>query len=392
FARLPEPVSSDTFLSLEDLAQGYGALLYRTTLPPCADTLRLTVTEPHDYAQIFLNDRYIGTLDRRKGENSLLLPPVADSARLDLFVEAMGRINFGRAIKDYKGITERVTLGDKELTGWEIYPMPDSDTFYSSPSYYPLEAFTPGDDGRLPRGIYRATFEVETPGDTFLDFSTWGKGLVYVNGHALGRIWEIGPQQTLYTPGCWLKEGTNEIMVMDILGPRRATVEGLDTPIINKLNDPDRKSRSRSKAPVLGKIAPIASGRFAAGSGWQEVTFRTPATGRYLCIEALDSHDGDQRAAIAELYLLDVQGNRLSREPWKAVYADSEDRTANLTADKTFDLQESTSWTTAEGAPYPHMLMIDLGSQHTVGALQYLPRMETPTPGAIRTYRLYLTP
>ena len=54
---------------------------------------------------------------------------------------------------------------------------------------------------------YKSTFKLDKVGDTFLDMSTWGKGMVWVNGHAMGRFWEIGPQQTLFMPGCWLKEG-----------------------------------------------------------------------------------------------------------------------------------------------------------------------------------------
>ena len=390
FTRLPSPVTSDTILTMEDLGQGFGSLVYRTVIGPSADSLRLTVTEPHDFAQIFLDGRFIGTLDRRKGENSLILPSLGDSTQLDLLVEATGRINFGRAIKDYKGITEKVTLGERELRGWQIYPLPDSESYYSSLTYYPAGAFSPDDNGRMPRGVYRGTFEVETPGDTFLDFSSWGKGLVYVNGHGLGRIWEIGPQQTLYTPGCWLKEGTNEIMVMDVIGPRHPSSEGLEAPILNKLNTSDKKKRS--KAPQLAKIAPVADGRFAPGNGWQEVSFTSQVNGRYLTLELLDGYGNDSISAIAEFYLLDPQGNRLPRESWKAVYADSEDRSSNLTAEKAFDLQESTSWTTAKGKPYPHVILIDLGKEQTVSGLQYLPRMETDTPGAIRSYRVYLTP
>ena len=55
-----------------------------------------------------------------------------------------------------------------------------------------------------------------------------GKGMVWVNGHAMGRFWEIGPQQTLYMPGCWLKEGDNEIIVLDLKGPAEAKVVGVE--------------------------------------------------------------------------------------------------------------------------------------------------------------------
>ena len=73
-------------------------------------------------------------------------------------------------------------------------------------------------------------------GDTYLDMSTWGKGLVWINGHCLGRFWSVGPQQTLYVPGCWLRKGRNDIVVMDIKKPRKATVKGLDKPNVSELH------------------------------------------------------------------------------------------------------------------------------------------------------------
>ena len=93
--------------------------------------------------------------------------------------------------------------------------------------------------------------------------STWGKGFVWVNGHCLGRFWEIGPQQTLYCPGCWLKKGQNEIIVMDILGPEEAKTAGLATPIIDKLNKSgksdavkiDKKNKAKAADAVLGNDA-----------------------------------------------------------------------------------------------------------------------------------------
>ena len=80
------------------------------------------------------------------------------------------------------------------------------------------------------------------------------------------------------------------------------------------------------------------------------------------------------------------------REPWTVVYADSEDVDGvNRSADKMFDLQESTYWSTVKGTPFPHVVVIDLGSVQNVGAIQYLPRMEAEVPGAIRNYRLYVS-
>ncbi|HWH49977.1 MAG TPA: hypothetical protein VN651_00415, partial [Gemmatimonadaceae bacterium] len=82
---------------------------------------------------------------------------------------------------------------------------------------------------------YRGTFRVDRPGDTFLDLRDWGKGTVWVNGHQLGRFWDIGPEQTLYLPGPWLRRGANDVVVFDLVTPARRTLAGLRAPILSGL-------------------------------------------------------------------------------------------------------------------------------------------------------------
>ena len=395
FANLPEPKSDDTIRTMEEYDQGFGSILYRTTLPKIDRSATLTVTEAHDYAQIFIDGKYIGKLDRRNGEKQLDIPACAEGAQLDILVEAMGRINFGRAIKDFKGITEKVELKNggrtTELKGWKVYNLEDRYEGYKGLKFEPLKSVKDAQGQRVP-GCYRATFHVEKPGDTFLNFETWGKGLVYVNGYGIGRIWEIGPQQTLYMPGCWLKEGENEILVFDIVGPKEARTEGLEEPILNQLlvNKP-LTHRNKGEELRLAGETPVLSGSFKAGNGWQEIKFGKPVSGRYVCIEALNAQDGKDLACIAEMYLLDENGERLSREPWIVKYADSEDVSqVNRSADKIFDLQESTYWSTETGSAYPHAVVIDLGAKHTLTAIQYLPRMESNVPGGIKDFKVYV--
>ena len=395
FANLPEPKSDDTIRTMEEYDQGFGSILYRTTLPKIDRSATLTVTEAHDYAQIFIDGKYIGKLDRRNGEKQLDIPACAEGAQLDILVEAMGRINFGRAIKDFKGITEKVELKNggrtTELKGWKVYNLEDRYEWYKGLKFEPLKSVKDAQGQRVP-GCYRATFHVEKPGDTFLNFETWGKGLVYVNGYGIGRIWEIGPQQTLYVPGCWLKEGENEILVFDIVGPKEARTEGLEEPILNQLlvNKPLTHRNEGEELRLAGET-PVLSGSFKAGNGWQEMKFGKPVSGRYVCIEALNAQDGKDLACIAEMYLLDENGERLSREPWIVKYADSEDVSqVNRSADKIFDLQESTYWSTETGSAYPHAVVIDLGAKHTLTAIQYLPRMESNVPGGIKDFKVYV--
>lgn len=396
---LPEPKADRDIKSMEEYDQGFGSILYRTSLPALSAPALLTVNEPHDYAQIFIDGKYNGTLDRRNAEKELVIQPCRKGAQLDILVEAMGRINFGRAIRDFKGITDNVTVtvekdGHKwvdDLKNWQVFNITDEYDTYAAMDFRPLDMCMRREE-RLPRGVYRATFNVSKPSDTFLDFESWGKGLVYVNGHALGRIWETGPQQTLYMPGCWLKKGANEILVFDILGPRKAQSRGLKEPQLDRLRlDKVRTHSAESSNLDLSAETPVMTSAFAPGNGWQEVKFNAPVRGRYICLEALDALDGKEKAAIAEFYLLDDKGVRLSREPWTVVYADSEDTEGgNRTADKVFDLQESTYWQTAAGVPFPHAVVIDLGATHTLSGLQYLPRMESAAPASIGNFRIYV--
>lgn len=398
---LPLPVTDTDIRTMEEYNQGFGTIIYRTTLPELPTPSLLTITEPHDYARVFLNGKYIGSLDRRNGEKCLTLPASAKGAQLDILVEALGRINFGRAIKDYKGITHSVTITIEEdnrkrveeLKDYQVYNIHDLYDTYAAMQFLPIREVS-ATDGRLPMGAYRATFTLDRTSDTFLNLETWGKGLVYVNGHPLGRFWEIGPQQTLYLPGCWLKQGDNEIIVFDIIGPDKARSEGFEHPVLDKLHISTPKTHRRPGENIhLTDVKPATEGELLPGNGWQHITFDDIHKGRYLCIEALDAIDSGDYAAIAELYLLDRNGQRLSREPWTIIYADSEEVThGNHTADKTFDLQESTYWSTAADASFPHHIVIDLGDEHEISGLQILPRMESTVPGAIRHYRIYIAP
>ncbi len=399
FDNLPEGKTDRDIRTMEEYDQGFGSILYRTELPALRAGALLTVSDPHDYAQVFVDGKFVGKLDRRNGEKELRLPECGKGAVLDILVEAMGRINFGRAIKDFKGITDKVTLTETrdgrdfvcDLKGWTVYNLEDTPEFYNDAEFKPVAGFAKDESGRLPRGIYRGKFNLKKVQDTFLNFETWGKGLVYVNGHPLGRIWEIGPQQTLYMPGCWLREGENEIMVFDILGPKEPASRGSAAPVLDRLvSDKDNMRHKEVETLDLTAAVPALSGEFRLGNGWQEMRWETPQRGRYVCLEALDGFDGGDVAAIAELYVIDDKGERVSREPWTVVYADSEETSGNHSADKIFDLQESTYWTTGPSAAYPHRVVIDLGSVRNIGGFQYLPRMESGAPGAVRSFRFYV--
>ncbi|MDE3186471.1 MAG: beta-galactosidase [Acidobacteriota bacterium] len=222
---LPEPIRSQGILSMEDVDQSYGYILYRTTLPAAARG-DLVLDALHSYAVIYLNGKQVGTLDRRLKQDRIMLDVKKAPARLDLLVENTGRINFGPAIPGERaGITKRVTLAGQELRGWEIYRLPmDAPQLlkYSSKSC----------EGPC---FYRGQLQVSQVGDTFLDTSAFTKGQLWLNGTPLGRIWNIGPQRTLYAPGPWLVRGNNEVVVFDVEGQAGRTLRGVDAPMLNGL-------------------------------------------------------------------------------------------------------------------------------------------------------------
>lgn len=236
---LPQSIASYDIEPMEQFDQGYGSIMYSTTLPAAKAGALLQINDMCDYALVYIDGKKVGELYRGNGyETTLRLKQdVKAGAKLDIFIEAMGRINYSKLIHDPKGITKSVELLSNEgahevtynLKDWQIRLFPVSQTGEGL-KYSPI---TEGDDAPA---FYRASFTISKVGDTYLDMSTWGKGLVWINGHCLGRFWQVGPQQTLYVPGCWLRKGKNDITVLDITGPSKATVKGLTNPNVSDLH------------------------------------------------------------------------------------------------------------------------------------------------------------
>lgn len=454
FDQLPVPVASEKIRPMEFFDQGFGTILYRTRIKGSDKPRTLVVEEAHDWAQIFLDGKRIGVLDRRRGEKVVKLPPFAGEAVLDILVEAMGRVNFGKAIHDRKGITDRVLLVsgggavagvvpgvaasgtasgtasgaaaggagavagavEVELTGWQVYSFPVDYGFVANRIFTqkPELGVVAASGGSLSAmasntnrqnaaaaflagvgpAYYKGEFTLDAPADLFLDMRSWGKGMIWVNGIALGRFWKIGPQQTLFMPGCWLKKGKNEVIVLDLTGPESTVLAGLNKPIIDMLRpDESLLHRKAGQKLDLRNERPVHQGAFAPGNGWQTIAFAAPVKARYFCLEAVSTHGADQHASIAELWLLDAAGNPLPRDKWSIVYAESEEvSAASNGADKIFDLQESTFWHSdysVSKPALPQSVVIDLGSEATVSGFRYLPRPQVDNPGMIKEYKIF---
>jgi beta-galactosidase len=220
---------------MEDFDQNQGLILYRTKLIGHKSG-KLKIWEPHDYALVFLNGKFIDTVYRDGGNWTIDLPKtdIADPT-LDILVEGMGHINFAQFMVDRKGITDRVTLNGMTLMNWEIFPLPMDDIRQATTRQATINTLTKDNNPQSGQTsthciFYSGTFTLTTTGDTYFDLSQYSKGMVYVNGHNLGRHWNIGPQQRLFCPASWLKKGNNEIIVFDLLQKEAALILAYKTP------------------------------------------------------------------------------------------------------------------------------------------------------------------
>ena len=206
---LPTPVNSKMPLAFEDLNQSFGYVLYRTGLDE-GDGGKLALNGLHDYAQIYVDQQLVGTLDRRNGEQTLDLPRQSRAGTLDILVENTGRVNYSAAIRGERaGLTADVTLDGRELKGWEIFPLPMDKL--STLRLLPEPCTGPC--------FFQARMTVKQATDTYLDTRGLHKGQLWLGEHNLGRFWTSeGPEFTLYAPGPWLTTGTTKVTFFDLRG------------------------------------------------------------------------------------------------------------------------------------------------------------------------------
>ncbi|MDE3236875.1 MAG: beta-galactosidase [Bacteroidota bacterium] len=227
-----KPVQADSPFTFEALGQGNGYVLYSVQVEQPLHG-KLIISGLRDYATVYVNGIQEGEINRyyNKLQTDVDIPA---HARLDILVESMGRINYGaKMIESLKGIIGNVMINETIITGpWKMYTAP----LETQPDlrHYSNTAKVVGHPL-----FYVFNFKLQQVGDTFLDMKNWGKGIVFVNGHHIGRFWHIGPQQTLYVPGCWLQKGFNSIVVFDQQNEReQKRLSTLDHPVLDHLNAP----------------------------------------------------------------------------------------------------------------------------------------------------------
>ncbi len=226
FSILPKPVTSTQPLTFEKLNQAYGYVLYRTKIKNGKSGL-LKIKELRDYAVVYVNGKKQGVADRMLKVDSLAIELSTGENTIDILVENCGRINFGpNLLKNNKGITESVSLNGTTLKGWQMFSLPMTDISKIAFNNKPANGAAV---------LKKAGFDLSAIGDTYLDMGNWGKGVVWINGHNLGKYWQIGPQQTLYVPAEWLKKGKNEVVVFEMIKPEQNELHSLERPILQDL-------------------------------------------------------------------------------------------------------------------------------------------------------------
>ena len=279
-------------------------------------------------------------------------------------------------------------MNGEELTAWRITSLPLHRADVTEFKFPKLRY-----EGNLP-GFYRGTIKIDKVGDTFIDMTGWGKGAVWVNGKSLGKFWGIGPQQTMYLPAPWIKEGDNEIVVFEMEATGKRTVCGLDKPILNRLG-PDKNSfkvaREYDRVPVLDEFDGVFKGRVQKKNGWQEFIFDGVKTLRHLCIDILSTYDG-KNSSIAEIELLDEGGRVIGKRKWNIVHTNTEEAGDGI-AENMIDGKENTAWCSApvaDGKKLPHQLIVDLGNIRTVKGFRIF--VADSNNGCIKDFRLYGRP
>ncbi len=375
-----------------------GLITYRATVPPGPAGM-LSAANVRDFAWVFLDGRQVGMMEDRHRRFSVNLPARTNPASLEILLYTLSRVNFGVEVHDRKGLQGPIYFTPRdgepqEISGWQILPMD-----FGADAAIPQVRWQNGANqstGKSP-AFWRGSFDLTQTGDTFLDVSNWGFGLAWVNGHCLGKFWNIGPTQTMYVPRPWLQTGSNDVVLLDLVGPDQPVLSGVKTPVLDRLR-PEKDFYQKNDKGVLklDGVSPAIAGQFQAGSATQQITFSKPVTGLQFCLECLDAWDGKESAAVAEIALLDASGNPINQSAWTIAYADSEEsESEDGSALNAINGQVSDYWHTqisgGKPAHFPHYLVIDLGGSVEVCGLRYTPRQGPDSvAGRIKDYRAFV--
>lgn len=206
---------------METNGDDYRYVLYRATIKK-GGSGTLAFADVRDYAVVFVDGERVADLDRRLAQRTVELKDLKSNAPIEVLLENTGRINFGKKLaSDRKGLFGPVTFAGEDVRTWTMTVV----------AVDRISALRFEKKSRNAPAFYRGTFMLSAPHDTFLETRMLGKGALWVNGHAIGRFWEVGPQFALYVPGPWLRKGANEVVAFDLADRSVRTIEGRTEPL-----------------------------------------------------------------------------------------------------------------------------------------------------------------
>ncbi|MBE5105331.1 beta-galactosidase [Bacillus thuringiensis] len=199
-------------LTMEDIDQQYGYILYRTFLKGPKNIEKCKVIDARDRVHLFLNEQLVDTQYRDEIGREVSLDLTKEENTLDILVENMGRVNYGTRLlspTQRKGISSGVMIDIHLQSNWGHYAL-EFDNLDEIDFNGQWEPNTPS--------FYEYIFNVQELNDTFLDCSKLGKGFVVLNGVNLGKYWNVGPTGYLYIPSPLLIKGENKLIVFETEG------------------------------------------------------------------------------------------------------------------------------------------------------------------------------
>ena len=210
--KISVPVKSSYPLTMEDIGQDYGYILYRTKIRDIETVSEIRLEGAADRVQCYHNGEFVYTAFAENMWEKFEPQQKRTSGIIDLLCENTGRENFGTGLENQrKGISGGVKINDHRHFGFEISPLPLDERQIAA-----LD-FGIGYIENTP-AFYRFELDIDEPCDTFLDTDGFGKGCAFVNGFNIGRFWEIGPQKRLYIPAPLLQIGKNTIVIFETEG------------------------------------------------------------------------------------------------------------------------------------------------------------------------------
>lgn len=213
-------------LAFEELGISHGVVSYRTTIPGPRQAYPLTIDGLKDRAHLVIDGKIKHVFERNNQQAYDLAIP-AEGLSIELFVESMGRVNYGRLVGEHKGILGGVLHERQELHGWQMTALELPGI--PSPELLDLAGSLPG-PGDPEAAFHTLEFTAEVPADGYLDMAGWGKGYVWINGFCLGRFWDQGPQVSLYVPAPVTQAGANHVLILELDGTCGKTPQIKPTP------------------------------------------------------------------------------------------------------------------------------------------------------------------